>query len=153
VGRLLVSDAVRDIENLIYRYAERMDAGDFAGVARLFDGATYRAAQGPTLTGSAELEAVLRAVVKLYDGRPSTRHVTTNVTVELGSDGAIAAARSYFTVFQSLPDFPLQAIVAGAYADRFTHTNGRWRFVERVVSMDLLGDLSRHLTAHFARSR
>ena len=148
-----MSDAVRAIEKLIYRYAERMDAGDFAGVAVLFEGAEYRAAGGPVLHGSAELERVLKAVVLLYDGRPSTRHVTTNLAVELAADGETAQAKSYFTVMQALPDFPLQAIVAGSYDDRFARTNGCWHFVERVVSMDLLGDLSRHLTGHLARSR
>ena len=32
-----MSSAEQDIERLVYRYAERMDAGDLAGVAALFD--------------------------------------------------------------------------------------------------------------------
>ena len=147
-----MSEAVQKIEALVYGYAERMDAGDFAGVAGLFDHAVYRAVDGPELRGAAALERTLRAMVILYDGVPSTKHVTTNLVVEIARDGASAAARSYFTVLQALPDFPLQCVVAGRYADRFECTGGAWRFVERVVSMDLIGDLSRHLS-HFARSR
>lgn len=136
----------------MYRYAERMDAGDFAAVGALFDGAVYRAVGGPELVGSAALEKTLRAMVRLYEGVPSTKHVTTNLVVQIDGDGTRATARSYFTVLQALTDFPLQVIVAGRYEDRFTKRDTTWRFAERVVSMDLLGDLSRHLN-HFARSR
>src|SRR5512139_465250 len=112
-------DPGRAIENLIYTYAERMDAGDFPAVAVLFDGATYGPAGGPMLSGCAELEAVFRAMVQLHDGTPRTKHVTTNVLVEIDDDGRGATARSYFTVLQALADFPLQVIVAGRYHDRF----------------------------------
>jgi hypothetical protein len=91
-------------------------------------------------------------MVRLYDGVPSTQHVTTNGVVTLDAGGKSAAARSYFTVLQALADFPLQVVVAGKYADRFVLDGDGWRFAERVVSMDLVGDLSRHL-GHFARSR
>jgi len=152
VGSVEVSEAVQKIEALIYRYAERMDAGDFGGVATLFEKAVYRAAGGPELRGAAELESTLRTMVRLYDGVPRTKHVTTNVVVEADAKGDSASARSYFTVLQALADFPLQVIVAGRYADRFVRDGDDWRFAERVVSMDLFGDLSRHLD-HFARSR
>jgi 3-phenylpropionate/cinnamic acid dioxygenase small subunit len=145
--------SARAIENLIYRYAELMDAGDFAGVAALFEGAVYGADGAPPLSGRAELEAALCKMVRLYDGRPATQHVTTNVAIEFAADASDATATSCFTVFQALPDFPLQVIVAGRYRDRFVEAGGVWRFSERKVSMDLFGDLSRHLGAHFARSR
>jgi hypothetical protein len=146
-----VSEAVLAIEALVFRYAERMDAGDFAGVGALFAGAVYRAVGGPVLDGDA-LAKTLDAMVILYDGVPSTKHVTTNLVVEVDESGESALSRSYFTVLQRLPDFALQAIVAGRYSDRFVQQEGSWRFAEREVSMDLVGDLSRHLR-HFARSR
>jgi 3-phenylpropionate/cinnamic acid dioxygenase small subunit len=146
-------DAARAIENLLYIYAERMDAGDFSGVAALFDGAVYGPAGGPMLSGCAELEAVLRSMVQLHDGSPATKHVTTNVIVEIDDDGRRATARSYFTVLQALVDLPLQVIVAGRYHDRFVRDEGRWRFAERIVWMDLSGDLSRHLVGYLTRSR
>ena len=146
-----VSEEVLAIEALVYRYAESMDAGDFAGVGALFAGAAYRAAGGPDLDGAA-LTTTLEAMVVLYEGVPSTKHVTTNLVVELDESGTSARSRSYFTVLQRLPDFALQVIVAGRYHDRFVQQDGSWRFAEREVSMDLVGDLSRHLR-HFARSR
>jgi 3-phenylpropionate/cinnamic acid dioxygenase small subunit len=146
-------DAARAIENLLYIYAERMDAGDFSGVAALFYGATYGPAGGPMLSGCAELEAVFRSMVQLHDGSPATKHVTTNVIVEVDDNGRAATARSYFTVLQALADLPLQVIVAGRYHDRFVRDESRWRFAERVVWMDLSGDLSRHLVGYLTRSR
>jgi 3-phenylpropionate/cinnamic acid dioxygenase small subunit len=147
------TDPVRAIENLLYSYAERMDAGDFAGVAALFDRAAYGPAGGPMLSGCAELESVLRSMVRLHGATPATKHVTTNVRVEIDEDGRGATARSYFTVLQALSDFPLQVVVAGRYHDRFAREQNDWRFVERVVWMDLMGDLSRHLVGYLARSK
>lgn len=130
------------ITALVMGYAERIDAGDLAAAAALFADATYGAAQGG-YRGAAAVREVLESRVILYDGIPRTKHVTTNLVVEL--DGAAAAARSYFTVFQATPDLPLQAIVAGRYHDRFARAAGGWRFSERVIHVDLIGDLRFHL--------
>jgi 3-phenylpropionate/cinnamic acid dioxygenase small subunit len=83
--------------------------------------------------------------VILYDGSPSTKHVISNVTIEITDDGSAATARSYFTVLQARPDFPLQLIIAGRYQDRFERVDGRWRFADRQIIPDLVGDLSRHM--------
>ena len=131
------------ITALIYGYAERIDAGDLAGVAALFADATYRSDRGGLYRGADAVRAVLERVVVLYEGVPRTKHVTTNLVVELAGDAA--TARSYFTVFQAAPGGPLQAIVAGRYHDRFERAGGGWRFADRLIFMDLIGDLSRHL--------
>ena len=82
--------------------------------------------------------------VILYDGRPSTKHVITNVSVV--SDGSdVATARSYFTVLQATPDLPLQPIIAGSYHDEFARVDGAWRFSDRLIIVDLVGDLSQHM--------
>lgn len=133
------------IEALVYGYAERIDSGDLAGVAALFAEAVYGGAQGGTYRGAAAVEAVLRSRVILYDGIPRTRHVTTNLVIELDAELRDATARSYFTVFQAADGLPLQPIVAGRYHDRFVCDAGRWRFDARLIHVDLVGDLSRHL--------
>jgi hypothetical protein len=71
--------------------------------------------------------------------------VITNLGIEVDEAGGTAVARSYFTALQALPDLPLQPIVSGRYYDRFERRDGQWRFVERRVGTDLVGDLSRHL--------
>jgi hypothetical protein len=83
--------------------------------------------------------------VILYDGRPSTKHVLSNVTITLGRDGRSASSRCYFTVMQARPDFPLQPILCGRYHDAFDRVDGEWRYADRLILPDLVGDLSRHM--------
>jgi ketosteroid isomerase-like protein len=146
--------ALRDreqIEALIYEYAAKMDRGDLVGVAALFADATYGATGRPALRGSEQVERVLRQSVKLYDGCPHTKHVTTNVVVEMDPGGESAQAASYFQVLQAAPGGPLATIAAGRYEDRFVRRAGGWSFAERVIHMDLVGDLSRHLMIELPR--
>ena len=143
-------DAAREIENLLYTYAERIDAGDFEGVAELF--AHGRILVSPdarpeqAVVGRDAVLKLYRATTRLYpDGTPHTKHVTSNVIVEVADGAQIASARSYFTVLQRLDDFPLQPIIAGRYRDTFQRIDGRWWFDTRSMRIDLVGDLSRHL--------
>jgi len=140
-------DGAREaIAGLIFGYAERIDAGDLAGVAALFRNATYRSAQGGTYRDSAAVLDVLTRLVILHaDGTPRTKHVTTNLVIDVDAAGGSATARSYFTVLQAADGFPLQPIVAGRYHDRFVRDAGVWRFEDRLIYMELIGDLGRHL--------
>jgi len=134
------------IAALIFGYAESIDAGDLDAVAALFAEATYGSAQGGSYRGRDAVLAVLRQRVILYgDGTPRTKHVTTNLVIEVDDSLTAAAARSYFTVYQEAAGAPLQAIVAGRYHDRFVRGRTGWRFADRLIFMDLVGDLSRHL--------
>ncbi len=145
----MVDESVH-ITNLLFRYAELMDAGDFPGAAELFRHARIKLS-GDQYVDADGVLAVWEGGVKRYpDGTPRTKHVTTNAIVEI--DGATATARSYYTVFQQTDDFPLQAIIAGRYHDRFEKVDGAWRWAERDYSLvDLVGDLSRHLTMEIPR--
>ncbi|MEI8358992.1 MAG: nuclear transport factor 2 family protein, partial [Deltaproteobacteria bacterium] len=82
------------IARLIHLYAERLDAGDFEGVADLFARATFRSDRRPEVRrGSREVLEVYRGTVLTYeDGRPSTRHVTTNLVVDVAADRDSASA-------------------------------------------------------------
>ncbi|HUE31306.1 MAG TPA: nuclear transport factor 2 family protein [Verrucomicrobiae bacterium] len=139
-----VPSDVEAISALIMSYAERLDAGDLDGVAVLFAHATWRSpARAEPLRGAAAVRRAYDGVL-LYDGIPCTRHMVTNLVVELeGPDRA--AARSCFTVFQARPDFALQPIISGRYHDAFERVGGAWRFADRLILPDLVGDLSRHL--------
>ena len=144
-----MADDWHAIETLIMTYAERVDLGDFAGVADLFDGATYRSSLGDDVMVQDGRDAVLNTfetLVRRYpDGTPSTKHVTTNVLVEV--DGDTATARSYYTVMQQTDVLPLQPIICGRYHDTFVKQGGEWRFSDRLIFSDLIGDLSQHLLA------
>jgi 3-phenylpropionate/cinnamic acid dioxygenase small subunit len=135
----------RAIENLIATYAELVDDGDFAGVGILLADATFTGGAG-AVSGRDAIEKMLRDSLIVYDdGTPRTKHVTTNVTIEVDEAAGTAVSRSYFTVLQALRDLPLQPIVSGRYQDRFERRDGQWRFAERHVRTDLVGDVSRHL--------
>jgi 3-phenylpropionate/cinnamic acid dioxygenase small subunit len=135
----------RAIESLIAAYAELVDDGDFEGVGRLLANATFAGATG-SVTGGNAIEKMLRDNVIVYaDGTPRTKHLITNVAIEVDEESATATARSYFTALQPLPGLGLQPIVSGRYYDRFERHEGRWRFLERRVRTDLVGDTSHHL--------
>ena len=135
----------RAIERLIATYAELVDDGDFAAVGRLLADATFTGGAG-VVTGGDAIEKMLRDNVIVYDdGTPRTRHVTTNLAIEVNEEAGTAVSRAYFTALQALPDLALQPIVSGRYHDRFERREGEWRFVERRVRTDLVGDVSRHL--------
>ncbi|HEX3961232.1 MAG TPA: nuclear transport factor 2 family protein [Trebonia sp.] len=135
----------RAIENLIAVYAELVDDGDFAGLGNLLADATFTGS-GASVSGPDAIEKMFRDMLIVYDdGTPRTRHVTTNVIIDVDEEAGAATSRAYFTVLQALPGLPLQPIVSGRYRDRFDRHDGQWRFAERRVRIDLAGDVSRHL--------
>ena len=94
------ADAVHQITNLVYGYAEALDRGDLEAVAAFFEFCTIR-----------------------VDGLPNTAHGSAEV-------------REFFK--------PVLFYKGDAAADQCV--DGRWRFCERLEYLDLVGDLSRHLT-------
>lgn len=142
-------DAARQIENLIYAYAARIDAGDLAGVGALFADARIVSGEGDakfTFSGSSEIEALYANTVQIHScGTPRTKHITTNVAIEIDPNGETAVAHSYYSVLQQTPTLPLQTIVAGRYADTFAAVDEKWRFDTREIFVDLVGDVSQHL--------
>ena len=136
------------IPKLIAQYAERIDAGDFAGVADLFADATVTAEGSDAVQrGAVEVRAMYEGWVRRYDdGTPRTKHVTTNLVLDVDEDAGTATCRSYFTVLQQTDALPLQPIIAGRYHDEFARAGDAWHFTRRHMITDLVGDLSHHLT-------
>lgn len=134
------------IANLLYRYAESIDAGDLAGAAALFEHARIKVGPEDTID-AARLLAIWKSLIVLHaDGTPRTKHVTTNPIIEVDEDTGTATCRSYYTVLQQTDELGLQAIVAGRYHDRFERVDGHWRFSYRDLTLiDMVGDVSRHL--------
>jgi 3-phenylpropionate/cinnamic acid dioxygenase small subunit len=145
-----MSESRDAISKLILTYAERVDHGDFEGVGALFEQSTYRSVLGDdvvTYTGSEAVQSTMETMVRRYDdGTPRTKHVTTNLMIDVDDGAGTATAKSYFTVLQQVDDLPLQVIIAGRYHDRFERVAGEWQFADRLIFSDLIGDLSHHLT-------
>jgi len=140
------ADDVRAISDLLFDYAARIDSGDLEGVAALFDTSTYRTeGTDVVLTGASEVLAAQRHIVRLYDGTPRTHHNITNLRVVIGADGVSAEAHSYYSVVFAGPGDEPRTILTGRYDDAFEKTDGRWRFVDRLIHLDQVGDLRGHL--------
>lgn len=141
-------EASRQIENLIYCYAERIDNGDLEGVAELFRKAEIVSTiHNVRHTGFDEVLQMYRRSCRVYEatGTPLTKHLTTNVIIELDENGMEASARSYYTVIQATNSLPLQPIISGRYNDRFRRVGSKWEFASREMIVDLIGDCSAHL--------
>lgn len=137
------------VTNLLYRYAEMIDAGSFEELGDgLFAHAQFIVAPppAPRLDGQAMSRLLVSTTIRHGDGTPRTKHVITNPIVEVDEEAGTAVCRSYYTVLQQTETLPLQPIVAGRYHDRFGRVDGDWCFTERDYTMlDMIGDISQHL--------
>jgi 3-phenylpropionate/cinnamic acid dioxygenase small subunit len=142
------ANAYEQIRNLLGTYTESMDGGRFADLAELFRDAKMVSASGDVIADGYEaVRQNYERGTQLYNGSPRTKHVTTNVVIEVDEDAGAATARSAYVVFQGTDALPLQPIITGRYRDNFVRDDsGRWRFSERMFFVDQIGDLSHHLT-------
>ena len=145
-----MSDSALEITNLIYTYAELLDAGDLDAVAGLFaHGRICGVENGLPETvfeGSAGVRKLYNMATKIYeDGTPKTKHNTSNVQLHINEAEGTARSTSYYCVTQATPDLPLQVIVTGHYKDTFHRLDGVWWFDSRIMFVDQVGDVSHHL--------
>ena len=145
-----MSDSAREITNLIYTYAELLDAGDLDAVAELFThGRICGVENGPPETvfaGPARVREMYEMATRIYeDGTPKTHHNTSNVQLHIDEEAGTARSKSYYCVTQATPELPLQVIVTGHYHDTFHRVDGVWWFDSRTMFVDQVGDVSRHL--------
>ena len=140
--------AYEQIRNLLGRYTERMDLGDFEGLGEIFRRARLTTFEGHLVAEGYEgVRDNYTNGTQMYGGVPGTKHVTTNVQIELDEDAGTGWAKSAYVVFQATPDMPLQPIITGRYHDDFARDDdGTWYFTTRRFAVDSMGDLSNHLT-------
>ena len=90
------------ITNLLFRYAELIDAGDYEGIGELLAHCTVTSDQGGEWTGAEAITQMYYDFTRKHeDGTPRTKHVITNPIVEV--DGDTGTCRAYYTVFMSTP--------------------------------------------------
>jgi ketosteroid isomerase-like protein len=136
--------AYEAIRNLLGTYCEVMDAGDFDGLGAMFADAKITDPKGRAIAqGAADIAALWKAMVRLYDGSPRTRHLVTGPVIEV--TGETATCRSSFAVLQTFVDGSLHPVAAGRYRDTFGVTEGRWHFTERQFFLEQEGDMSQHM--------
>jgi hypothetical protein len=139
--------AERQIANLVFGLAEALDDGDHDRIERLFGQATFQLGdREPRQGGAAFRRTVERSMIHYDDGRPHTLHVVSNLQIETDDvDARSARSKAYVTVFQAVPDFPLQPVLTGRYLDEFEADDaGTWHWRSRRMRLDHVGDTSRH---------
>jgi 3-phenylpropionate/cinnamic acid dioxygenase small subunit len=140
------------ITELLYRYAELIDAGDFDGVGRLLARATFGGSGPQGASGAENIAKLFGATTRRYPGHgntPRTRHLVLNPIVDVTDN--TAAARSTFCVVQNTETVPLQPIVVGRYSDTFSCDDAGWYFTSRRVDVEMIGDISAHLMINPSR--
>jgi 3-phenylpropionate/cinnamic acid dioxygenase small subunit len=139
------------VANLVYRYAELIDNGDFAGIGELFADATIETGEGVVYRGRDEIREMYEQWTRRYpdNGTPHTRHVTTNPILEVDEGAGTATCRSYVVVFQSTDQITLQPVITNRYHDTFRRVGDRWQFEHRLMIDFYSGDLSQHLLQDF----
>ena len=139
--------AREEILHLINRYAFTIDTGDLEGFASLFEyGEWIKEGAEPIAGRQQVLEAISR--IRIYeDGTPRTKHVTSNIDINVDEEAGTAKSECYVTVFQQTESFSLQPIFSGHYFYDFARVDGSWWFTKRVIRYGLVGDLSAHLKA------
>lgn len=143
-----MTDPALAVSNLIIRYAELMDLGDFEGVGALFEHAGVTTDLSEEVRFGAKLmQEQMETWTRRYpdNGTPHTKHVTTNLIIEVADDEQTATSRCYYTVFQQTPEIALQPIIVGRYHDEFAIIDGAWCFTKRHYINEFFGDLSQHL--------
>jgi 3-phenylpropionate/cinnamic acid dioxygenase small subunit len=134
------------ITELLYRYAELIDAGDFDGVGVLLSRATFGGTGPQGVSGAENIAKLFAMTTRRYadhGNTPRTRHLVLNPIVDV--EGRTATARSTFCVVQNTETVPLQPIVVGRYFDSFSCDDDGWYFTERKVEVQMIGDVSAHL--------
>jgi hypothetical protein len=137
-----------EIANLVYEYGYLIDAGDFAGIGSLLADARLIAdGADMEVRGAEAIAAHYASTTRLYEdtGTPKTKHVFTNMLIEIDEARQTACGKTNYFVFQQTDSLPLQAIITGHYEHKFEKRGASWCITEKKFFVDQLGDLSHHL--------
>jgi hypothetical protein len=132
---------VGDITALVHSYGLLLDAGDVDGVVSLFEHAAWRGDPNmEPLRGSAAVRPVYEQLLAVL-GSLKTKHLLSNLTVEVEEGGTTASSHCYWTVLQNTqPGAAIEVTLSGQYTDRFEKVDGTWRFADRLITTDLFGN-------------
>ena len=142
------------ILNMLNRYSDAVDRGDFEKVGEMFREADvyFPGDEKPSVPkGTRDFAKHLRKWTKVYPdtGNPKTRHLCVNPIIDF-DDASHARCQTYFVVFQAAEGLPLQPIITGSYLDRLEKRGDGWVFTERRELVGQTGNLSAHLLQPFA---
>ena len=125
------------ITNLLFTYAERIDSGDIDGLADLFAHAVITGGNGAFEVRGREGALGMWGQARGTGERRKTKHVTTNVIIELDESGTRAHVRSVYHVLVEADGGGCGIMTAGRYNDDVELVDGSWRFARREYLQDL----------------
>lgn len=127
-----------EITTLVHSYARLLDGGDTEAVVALFEHSTLRSEpNGSLLRGVDEIRPIYQRLNA--DGAPRTKHLLTNLTVDVGEGATAAESHCYWTVLREGRSGGIDVMLSGQYVDRFEKVDGKWHFADRLIRVDLGG--------------
>jgi len=137
--------ALVEIQQLINAYCMAIDNYDFDRMEDLFaEDATFDIEPDPKIMQIPVRGR--RAIREAAEGRhhfihstEQHRHATCNTVIELLGDGQARAKSLLLTTLLVRATGALTMRGTGEYRDRFAIRDGRWKFTERKLVLDLLG--------------
>ena len=118
---------IHEIQQLMVRYAERIDANDPAGAAACYAEDGIGQYWG-TFHGRREISEVLTKILSMFS---ATSHHLSNTKINL--EGDQATAMSYVYAFHRMADTGEPLHYWGRWVDRLKRTDEGWLFAEREV--------------------
>src|SRR6202000_2715552 len=95
-SRPLMISHEQAIANLIARYAFLVDDGDFVGLGEMFAHGELILNEAPPAKGAEAVHSFAHQALQVHgDGTPATRHVVSNIIIEIDDDTAHAQAEAY----------------------------------------------------------
>lgn len=132
-----------EITELVSRYGNALDAGEFDALEALFTpDAVFRILPQrnvPDLEGRQAIRAAVENRWSLVHEAAQRRHAMSNIVVE-SIDGDQATVRTVLVVYETPKTERSSVNVhgAGIYQDHVVRTDEGWRFAERCLTLDRL---------------
>lgn len=135
-----------EIMKLLNRYCRAIDTAKFDAFLDLYEKATWTTPGAPIFKGREEIKKqIIERIILYEDGTPRTKHVMTNVDLDINEADGTAQGQRYITIFQATEKLPIQAIFSAHYFDAFVKDDGDWRFQSTRMEYALMGDMSHHI--------
>lgn len=135
-----LQDDRREIEAVLFRYAQALDTKQYAGLTEVFvPEATARYAGIGEFTG---VESIIGLVSGVLDRCGNTQHLLGNVTIDV--QGSEATASCYLqAIHVGLGNYSSQLLIIwGEYRDRLVKTPAGWRISYReLTTLHSQGDI------------
>ena len=121
-----------EIQDLVYRYSQIIDAKDFDALRDVFteDAHIDYSVFGGAVGGREEIIEFLHKVMGMF---PNTQHLNANVQIEVDGDTGRGRVMCFNPQEMTLPDGAIQVVMFGLwYVDEYRRTPEGWRIARRV---------------------